>query len=162
MLTTSAGNSRASLGGAPDSLLDTYEAERLPMAASVLGLSKKLFLKRSVRRGQRPTNSISTTVAVHWRPIRPPRPGRVRAGDRARMLKDRISQFSHASFSRRFAECTGRCYPSAERPDVALADFSWTVAPFIRVVRVLGQPENAGADISWTCMDTLRTITTCT
>jgi len=31
------------LGGAPDALLDTYEEERLPVAAHVLGLSTRLF-----------------------------------------------------------------------------------------------------------------------
>ena len=37
--------------GGPDSLLDTYEAERLPIAAAVLGLSKRLLQTRSIKRG---------------------------------------------------------------------------------------------------------------
>ncbi|WP_246731524.1 FAD-dependent monooxygenase [Methylocapsa sp. S129] len=37
--------------GGPDSLLDTYEAERLPVAAVVLGLSKRLHQTRSIKRG---------------------------------------------------------------------------------------------------------------
>jgi hypothetical protein len=41
----------AVLAGAPEPLLDTYQAERLPIAADVLGLSKRLLLKSSVRRG---------------------------------------------------------------------------------------------------------------
>src|SRR6185437_11631975 len=36
------------LGGGPDSLLDTYEAERLPVAAAVLGLSKRLYQTRPI------------------------------------------------------------------------------------------------------------------
>jgi len=40
----------ATLGGAPDALLDSYETERLPIAASVLGLSKQLMRRKSVRR----------------------------------------------------------------------------------------------------------------
>jgi len=36
--------------GGPASLLDTYEAERLPIAAAVLGLSKRLLQKRSIKR----------------------------------------------------------------------------------------------------------------
>jgi 2-polyprenyl-6-methoxyphenol hydroxylase-like FAD-dependent oxidoreductase len=32
----------AALGGGEDALLDSYEAERLPIAAAVLGLSKRL------------------------------------------------------------------------------------------------------------------------
>jgi 2-polyprenyl-6-methoxyphenol hydroxylase-like FAD-dependent oxidoreductase len=39
------------LRGAPDALLDTYESERLPIAAGVLGLSKRLMIKASVKRG---------------------------------------------------------------------------------------------------------------
>ena len=37
--------------GARAELLDTYEEERLPVAAAVLGLSKRLLMKPSVRRG---------------------------------------------------------------------------------------------------------------
>ena len=39
------------LRGANADLLDTYQAERLPVAAAVLGLSKRLLLKPSLRRG---------------------------------------------------------------------------------------------------------------
>ena len=39
------------LRGASVDLLDTYQAERLPVAAGVLGLSKRLLMKPSVRRG---------------------------------------------------------------------------------------------------------------
>src|SRR6202044_2919806 len=38
--------------GGPDSLLDTYEAERLPIAAAVLGLAKRLHQTRSIKRGK--------------------------------------------------------------------------------------------------------------
>jgi 2-polyprenyl-6-methoxyphenol hydroxylase-like FAD-dependent oxidoreductase len=39
------------LRGGPDALLDSYELERLPVAASVLGLSKRLHETRSLKRG---------------------------------------------------------------------------------------------------------------
>lgn len=39
------------LHGAPDALLDTYESERLPIAASVLGLSKRLMIEGPTKRG---------------------------------------------------------------------------------------------------------------
>ena len=39
------------LRGASADLLDTYQAERLPVAAGVLGLSKRLLMKPSLRRG---------------------------------------------------------------------------------------------------------------
>ena len=50
------------LCGAPDSLLDTYEAERLPIAAAVLGLSKRLYQSRSVKRA-----GATDQLALHYR-----------------------------------------------------------------------------------------------
>jgi hypothetical protein len=48
--------------GGPDSLLDTYEEERLPIAAAVLGLSKRLHQTRSIRRG-----NATNQLALHYR-----------------------------------------------------------------------------------------------
>jgi hypothetical protein len=48
--------------GGPDSLLDTYQSERLPIAAAVLGLSKRLHQTRSIKRGDS-TNQL----ALHYR-----------------------------------------------------------------------------------------------
>jgi 2-polyprenyl-6-methoxyphenol hydroxylase-like FAD-dependent oxidoreductase len=48
--------------GGPDSLLDTYESERLPIAAAVLGLSKRLYQTRSIKRSDE-TNQL----ALHYR-----------------------------------------------------------------------------------------------
>jgi 2-polyprenyl-6-methoxyphenol hydroxylase-like FAD-dependent oxidoreductase len=48
--------------GGPDSLLDTYQAERLPIAAAVLGLSKRLHEKRSIQRGD-----ATNQLALHYR-----------------------------------------------------------------------------------------------
>jgi len=48
--------------GGPDSLLDTYEAERLPIAAAVLGLSKRLYETRSIKRGD-----ATNQLALHYR-----------------------------------------------------------------------------------------------
>jgi len=50
------------LRGGPDSLLDTYEAERLPIAAAVLGLSKRLYRTRPIRRGD-----ATDQLALHYR-----------------------------------------------------------------------------------------------
>ena len=38
--------------GGPDAFLDTYESERLPIAASVLGLSKRLHQNRTHQAGR--------------------------------------------------------------------------------------------------------------
>jgi 2-polyprenyl-6-methoxyphenol hydroxylase-like FAD-dependent oxidoreductase len=50
------------LRGGPDSLLDTYEAERLPVATAVLGLSKHIYRTRSLKRGEA-TNQLK----LHYR-----------------------------------------------------------------------------------------------
>jgi 2-polyprenyl-6-methoxyphenol hydroxylase-like FAD-dependent oxidoreductase len=46
----------------PDSLLDSYESERLPIAAAVLGLSKHLHQKRTIKRGD-----LTDQLGLHYR-----------------------------------------------------------------------------------------------
>jgi FAD binding domain len=72
------------LRGAPASLLDTYQEERLPVAAAVLGLSTKLYQSRGVpKRGDAERQLLlnyrgsSLTLEVGWHQ------GKLRAGDRA-------------------------------------------------------------------------------
>ena len=48
--------------GGPDSLLDTYEMERLPIAAAVLGLAKRLHQTGSIKRGD-----ATNQLALHYR-----------------------------------------------------------------------------------------------
>jgi hypothetical protein len=48
--------------GGPESLLDSYEAERLPIAAAVLGLSKRLLQTRSIKRGD-----ATNQLPLHYR-----------------------------------------------------------------------------------------------
>ena len=48
--------------GGADSLLDTYQAERLPIAAAVLGLSKRMHQTRSIKRGD-----ATNQLALHYR-----------------------------------------------------------------------------------------------
>jgi 2-polyprenyl-6-methoxyphenol hydroxylase-like FAD-dependent oxidoreductase len=48
--------------GGPESLLDSYESERLPSAAAVLGLSKHLHQKRSIKRG-----ALTDQLGLHYR-----------------------------------------------------------------------------------------------
>jgi 2-polyprenyl-6-methoxyphenol hydroxylase-like FAD-dependent oxidoreductase len=48
--------------GGPDSLLDSYESERLPIAGPVLGLSKHLHHKRSIKRGD-----LTDQLGLHYR-----------------------------------------------------------------------------------------------
>jgi hypothetical protein len=72
------------LRGAPASLLDTYQEERLPVAAAVLGLSTKLYQSRGVpKRGDVERQLLlnyrgsSATREIGWHQ------GELRAGDRA-------------------------------------------------------------------------------
>ncbi len=81
--------------GGPDSLLDTYEAERLPIAATVLGLSRRLHQTRSIKRGETTnqlglhyrTSSLSSGVTL----------GRLHPGDRMPdlRLEDGSRLFDH-------------------------------------------------------------------
>jgi 2-polyprenyl-6-methoxyphenol hydroxylase-like FAD-dependent oxidoreductase len=48
--------------GGPDSLLDSYELERLPIASAMLGLSKQLYQSRSIKRGD-----ATNQLALHYR-----------------------------------------------------------------------------------------------
>jgi 2-polyprenyl-6-methoxyphenol hydroxylase-like FAD-dependent oxidoreductase len=50
------------LRGGLDSLLDTYEAERLPVAAAVLGLSRHIYRTRSLKRG-----AATNQLRLHYR-----------------------------------------------------------------------------------------------
>jgi 2-polyprenyl-6-methoxyphenol hydroxylase-like FAD-dependent oxidoreductase len=77
------------LAGAPDALLDSYEAERRPVAARVLGVSTELYagLERrrlaSLRRGD---EQRQLGLSYHGTPLAPLDGGRtetLRAGDRA-------------------------------------------------------------------------------
>lgn len=83
------------LRGAPDSLLDSYEAERLPIAAAVLGLTKSLFRSRSIKRGDA-TNQLRlhyrTSTLSSGTPL-----GNLQPGDRmpGAMLEDGSRLFDH-------------------------------------------------------------------
>lgn len=71
--------------GAPDALLDTYEAERLPVAAGILETSTRLHRTRSLRRGR---DLHQLTLAYRDSPLTGEHraglaPDALRAGDRA-------------------------------------------------------------------------------
>jgi len=73
----------AVLLGAPDSLLDTYEEERRPVAAGILDLSTATFRSKWRIRG-RDTKQLRTSYGQSSIACERRRnPGRVRAGDRA-------------------------------------------------------------------------------
>jgi 2-polyprenyl-6-methoxyphenol hydroxylase-like FAD-dependent oxidoreductase len=68
------------LRGGPEPLLDTYESERLPVAAAVLGLSKRIYRTRSLKRGE-----ATNQLRLHYRAsaLSSGKPwGRLHPGDR--------------------------------------------------------------------------------
>jgi 2-polyprenyl-6-methoxyphenol hydroxylase-like FAD-dependent oxidoreductase len=76
----------AVLGGAPDSLLETYEKERRPIAEAVLGLSEKLLEAAKNRDTRRDREVSQLDLGYLDSPLTVPGPDRdrrVRAGDRA-------------------------------------------------------------------------------
>jgi len=68
------------LRGGPDSLLDTYDFERVPVAAAVLGLSKQIYRTGSLKRGE-----ATNQLRLHYRtsPLSSGEPlGKLHPGDR--------------------------------------------------------------------------------
>jgi choline dehydrogenase-like flavoprotein len=68
------------LRGGPASILDSYESERLPVAAAVLNLSRKLHVSRSMKRG-----ALTNQLGLHHResPLTSGTPlGELHPGDR--------------------------------------------------------------------------------
>jgi 2-polyprenyl-6-methoxyphenol hydroxylase-like FAD-dependent oxidoreductase len=134
------------LDGAPDSLLDTYGAERIPIAASVLGLSKELYLSRSTRRGKE-----TDQLDLHYRggPLSTDtraRPGRVCAGDRA---PDAVGHDLSGQRRRLFEIFRGPHWTLLSfggAYDNALVRSCARWASLIRVVRVLDRAKEAGPD----------------
>ena len=81
--------------GGPPALLDTYEMERLPVAAAVLGLSKRLYQTKSIRRGDT-TNQLALDYRSSTLSAGVPL-GRLHPGDRMfnARLKDGSQLFDH-------------------------------------------------------------------
>ena len=81
------------LRGGPEALLDTYQEERLPVAAAVLGLSSRLYKTRSLKRGDA-TNQLRLHYRMSSLSSGAPM-GRLHPGDRMPnlMLADRTNLF---------------------------------------------------------------------
>jgi 2-polyprenyl-6-methoxyphenol hydroxylase-like FAD-dependent oxidoreductase len=77
------------LSGAPDALLDTYETERRPVAAHVLGVSTQLYAgleKRRLSSLRRSDEERQINLSYHGTPLAPltsARTEKLRVGDRA-------------------------------------------------------------------------------
>ncbi len=120
------------LKGAPSSLLDTYQEERLPVAAGVLGRSMKLYQSKGVpKRGDAERQLLlnyrggSLALEIGWHQ------GKLRAGDRA---PDAICENSSGRI---------RLFDLFRGPHFTLLAFGAQVAAVIR-------------DLEWTPVNILR------
>jgi 2-polyprenyl-6-methoxyphenol hydroxylase-like FAD-dependent oxidoreductase len=112
--------------GGPESLLDTYEAERLPIAAAVLGLSKRLLQTRSIKRGD-----ATNQLALHYRtsPLSSGVTlGDLHPGDRMpnALLDDGSSLFGHLRGSHASEFVTPQGHRILIRPDGYIAQIGST------------------------------------
>jgi hypothetical protein len=124
--------------GAPDGLLDTYEAERLPIAAGMLGLSKRLHRSGTPRRGKT-TQQLSlhyrgSTLAQDTRSA----PGTLRAGDRA---PDALCITQRGAPTRLFDKFRGTHFTL-----LAFGGAGAVTSQAVRSLRVVDHREAAGAD----------------
>jgi hypothetical protein len=119
------------LEGAPASLLDTYQEERLPVAAAVLGLSTKLYQSRALERGDAERQLLlnyrggSATKEIGWHQ------SKLRAGDRAP---------------------DARCESSSGR----IRLFDLFRGPHFTLLAFGPRAATAVRDLQWTPVDTLR------
>lgn len=133
----------------PASLLDTYQEERLPVAAAVLGLSTKLYQSRGVpKRGDAERQLLlnyrgsSLTLEIGWHG------GKLRAGDRA---SDGICESSSGRI-RLFDLFRGPHFTLlafGAQAAAAIRDLEWTPADFLRKcsVRLSGIAGESGTII---------------
>lgn len=124
--------------GAPDRLLDTYEAERLPIAAAVLGLSRRLQHAATPRRGKE-----TQQLSLHYRDSALARdtrraPGSLRAGDRA---PDALCVDRHGAPTRLFDRFRGTHFTL-----LAFGGAGAVRSDAVRSVRVVDDRQAAGAD----------------
>ena len=142
--------------GGPDSLLDTYQAERLPIAAAVLGLSKRLLQTRSIKRGDA-TNQLA--LHYRWSPLSSGVPlGNLHPGDRMpnARLEDGSRLFDHLRGTHATELVTPQGVRILIRPDGYIAHIgSNRIWPNTRVSRLVRSPStprvsvNAWNDFGW-------------
>jgi 2-polyprenyl-6-methoxyphenol hydroxylase-like FAD-dependent oxidoreductase len=110
--------------GGPQNILDTYETERLPIAASVLGLSKHLYQTRSTKRGD-----TTNQLALNYRssPLSTGTPlGHLHPGDRMpdARLEDGTRLFDHLRGTHATLVVTPQGTQLLIRPDGYIASIS--------------------------------------
>jgi 2-polyprenyl-6-methoxyphenol hydroxylase-like FAD-dependent oxidoreductase len=110
------------LAGAPDALLDTYETERLPVAARVLGVSTQLYAGLERRRLSsllRSDEERQLTLSYHGTPLAPltsAQTGTLRVGDRAPDGRDGSKRLFDAFRGPHFTLVAFDCSPTVDWP----------------------------------------------
>jgi 2-polyprenyl-6-methoxyphenol hydroxylase-like FAD-dependent oxidoreductase len=110
------------LAGAPDALLDTYETERLPVAARVLGVSTQLYAGLEQRRLSsllRSDEQRQLTLSYHGTQLAPStsaRTEKLRVGDRAPDGRDGSERLFDAFRGPHFTLLAFDCAPIVDWP----------------------------------------------
>ncbi len=129
------------LSGTPDTLLDTYETERLPVAARVLGVSTRLYAgleKRRLSSLLRRDEERQLTLSYHGTPLAPftsPRTGTVRVGDRAPDGRYEGRRLFDAFRGPHFTLIAFDCAPTIDWPTAGAPLRAITISPTARQLR---------------------------
>jgi hypothetical protein len=129
------------LAGAPDALLDTYETERLPVAARVLGVSTQLYAgleKRRLSSLLRSDEERQLTLSYHGTPLAPLTSARtetLRVGDRAPDGRDGSERLSDAFRGPHFTLLAFDCVPAIDWPTAGAPLQTTTITPAAQQLR---------------------------
>jgi 2-polyprenyl-6-methoxyphenol hydroxylase-like FAD-dependent oxidoreductase len=110
------------LAGAPDALLDSYETERLPVAARVLGISTELYAgieKRRLSSLRRSDEERQLALSYHGTPLAPitgARTETLRVGDRAPDGRDGSERLFDIFRGPHFTLLAFDCAPTVDWP----------------------------------------------
>jgi hypothetical protein len=129
------------LAGAPDALLDSYESERLPVAARVLGVSTELYAGLDNRRLsslRRSDEERQLTLSYHGSPLAPAdsaQTATLRVGDRAPDGQLGSERLFDALRGPHFTLLAFDCVPTAEWPAAGAPLKPITIAPAAKQLR---------------------------
>jgi hypothetical protein len=129
------------LAGAPDALLDTYETERLPVAARVLGVSTQLYAGLETRRLSsllRSDEQRQLSLSYHGTPLAPVTSARtetLRVGDRAPDGRDGSERLFDAFRGPHFTLLAFDCAPTVDWPTAGAPLHTMPIASAARQLR---------------------------
>jgi hypothetical protein len=129
------------LSGAPDALLDTYETERLPVAARVLGVSTQLYAgleKRRLSSLLRGDEQRQLTLSYRGTPLAPLNSARTKTlcvGDRAPDGRDGNERLFDAFRGPDFTLLAFDCAPTVDWPTAGAPLHRMTITSAARQLR---------------------------